>query len=123
MYYIAVENGLDNLANYLTEKGYKVDSFYESQKNNSEYFQKYDAIVTNNINRNILEIQDEITGASGINSDLLGIQYGISKDTPINTGILNENALGLTENFTSVPIINAYNLTPKEVTEKLHSLR
>ncbi|MCY6959248.1 YkuS family protein [Clostridium brassicae] len=119
MYYIAVEKGLEHLANYLKEKGFKVDSFYENEKNNLEYFRKYDAIVTNEINRNILEIHDEITGASGINSNLIGIQYGLSTVSPINTGILNENAITLS---TSIPIINAYNLTPEEVNEKLHSI-
>lgn len=123
MPYIAIEKGLDNLTDYLIQQGYNIDEFYADVKNNPEYFNKYDAVVTNTSNQNVLDIKDDETNASGINGDFLGTQDAISPVSAVNSDILNSNDTGLNGVSSSVPVVSANNLTPEEVKEKLNDLK
>ncbi|MCY6369980.1 YkuS family protein [Clostridium ganghwense] len=123
MHYIAVEKGLDNVTDYLIQQGYNIEEFYEGMKSNPEYFNKFDAVVSSDLDRNILQITDERTTASGINAGILGTQEGLSSVSAINTGLVNENNIGLQEDFTSVPIVSANAMTPEQIQEKIDNLK
>lgn len=123
MPYIAIEKGLDNLTDYLVQQGYNIDEFYADVKNNPEYFNKYDAVVTNSSNPNVLDIKDDETNATGVNGDFLGTQDAISSVSAVNSDILNPNNTGLNEMTSSVPVVPANNLTPEEVNQKLNDLK
>lgn len=63
---IAIEPALSNVKNYLTEKGYTVESMTEGEKQN---LQQYDAIVVTGLSKNLLGIEDTDTRAVVINAD------------------------------------------------------
>ncbi|QGU93997.1 hypothetical protein GOM49_01580 [Clostridium bovifaecis] len=115
---IAVESGLHEYANYLRNSGYTVEEFHGDMKNNSSFFNRFDAIVTSKTDDNAFDLEDEITSSSVINSDLLNIQGGLSTHYAVNTGLLNENAFGL-RRHSSVPTIYANERTPEQVKDAI----
>jgi len=58
---IAVEKGLNNVADYLTKEGYTVEILSEAIDNNASRLDRYDAIVTADYNTNMLGFSDTET--------------------------------------------------------------
>lgn len=65
---IAVEHNLTPVKEYLTEKGYKVDSIDFSQEYGKNIDQ-YGALVITGMNRNFLGVQDVVSKIPVINAD------------------------------------------------------
>lgn len=119
---IAVENNLHRYANYLRNEGYNVEEFYNSMKSNSSYFDQFDAVVVSEFGDNVLDIRDEVTGSSAINSGILNIQDSSSAQSAINSGLLNENDIGIKKHFTSKPTIYANGKSPEAVKNDIERL-
>ncbi|HHY81629.1 MAG TPA: YkuS family protein [Clostridiales bacterium] len=54
---IAVQKGLTQIADHLTEAGYKVFEFDTRQKGSKDFFRGFDAVVMMGMNDNIMGIQ------------------------------------------------------------------
>lgn len=61
-YKVAVENSLTPISDYLSKKGYNVDSI-DLSKEYSKGMEKYDAVVVTGLNENFLGIEDTNTKA------------------------------------------------------------
>jgi len=55
---IAVQKGLTHVINYLKSAGYRVFEFDTSQKNRSDFFDDFDAVVFTGLNNNVMGIQN-----------------------------------------------------------------
>lgn len=58
---VAVEQNLDNVREYLEERGIKTEKFSGSQLINASNISKYDAIVVSGSNKDLLGIQNTST--------------------------------------------------------------
>lgn len=58
---IAVQKGLSQVANYLSEAGYKVFEFDTRQKASKDFLDGFDAVVMTGMNDNFMGIQDTST--------------------------------------------------------------
>lgn len=65
---IAIERNLSNIENYLRNEGYEVQEIDEKMKNDESYFEKFDAIVLNDISRNIMGFEDVVTSIPTIDA-------------------------------------------------------
>jgi hypothetical protein len=54
---IAVQRGLGSVIDHLREAGYKVFEFDTRQKNHSDFFDGFDAVVFTGLNDNVMGIQ------------------------------------------------------------------
>lgn len=64
---IAIEPNLTTVKNYLTDKGYDVESIKFNESSNN--LENYDAIVVSGLSTNFLGVQDTETQAVVINAD------------------------------------------------------
>ncbi|MCX7884878.1 MAG: YkuS family protein [Caloramator sp.] len=58
---VAVEQNLDNVKEYLEERGIKTEQFSGSQFLNASKISKYDAIIVSGSNKDLLGMQDTQT--------------------------------------------------------------
>lgn len=65
---VGIEQGLENVAQYLKEQGCQVDILSGSIDDNMNKLNSYDCIVTSGLNSNALGIQDTSTKAPVINA-------------------------------------------------------
>lgn len=65
---IAIEKGLDNVAEYLTSSGFSVEMLSESIDDNISTLNDYDAIVTAGYNTDMMGISDTSTLAPVVNA-------------------------------------------------------
>ncbi len=65
---IAIERDLSNIQNYLRNEGYEVQEIDEKMKNDPSCFNKFDAIVLNDISRNMMGFEDVVTSTQTIDA-------------------------------------------------------
>lgn len=65
---IAIERDLSNIENYLRNEGYEVQEIDEKMKNDPSCFDKFDAIVLNDISRNMMGCEDVVTSTPTIDA-------------------------------------------------------
>jgi len=65
---VAVEKGLSNVQNFLTQQGITVETLDTQNKANSQYLSQYDAIVVSSLDNNVMGITNTLTKIPIINA-------------------------------------------------------
>ncbi|WMJ79147.1 YkuS family protein [Clostridium sp. MB40-C1] len=65
---IAIEDSLTNVENYLKNAGYEVKKIDEKMKNNPACLNEYDAVVLNDLSRNMMGFENAITSIPTIDA-------------------------------------------------------
>ncbi|MFT5875321.1 MAG: galactitol-specific phosphotransferase system IIB component [Clostridium sp.] len=65
---IAVQKGLKEVADYLSEEGYTVKEFENRKKNAGNFLNRYDAVIVTGENQNIMGVEDTISKTSIIDA-------------------------------------------------------
>lgn len=116
---VAVQEGLNDYDKYITSKGHHVEKFKSQDQICSSYFNNFDALVVGEFDYNTLDLKDEVTNASGLNSGILNTQDAVIPNYVINSAMLNENYTGKRKSFASVPTIFAYGRTKEQVKHEI----
>lgn len=58
MKHIAVEKGLGNISDYLSDYGYEIYEIDAAQKDNKDFIVGFDAVVLTGLNTNFIGVQD-----------------------------------------------------------------
>jgi galactitol-specific phosphotransferase system IIB component len=66
---VAIEKGLSNVKNYLSNEGYNVKEFDNRKKGAKNFLNKFDAVVTTGEDKNIMGFEDTITNTTIINAN------------------------------------------------------
>lgn len=66
---IAVEKGLTNIKDYLSQLGYNVSEFDTNHRTDSSYFDQFDCVITAGLDDNMMGIDDTTTKVPMINAN------------------------------------------------------
>jgi hypothetical protein len=121
---IAVQNGLDEYAAYLSNAGYDVERFNKSKKINSSFFERYDAVVLNEFEDDLLALEQDNTDTSAINEGMLNNQDTVFHQAALNTDMVNQNIVGLNIDSSSAskPTVFVNKKTVEQVKAELDSI-
>ncbi|MCY6959101.1 YkuS family protein [Clostridium brassicae] len=65
---IAIEDSLTNVESYLKNAGYEVKKIDEKMKGNPACLNEYDAVVLNDLSRNMMGFEDAVTSVPTIDA-------------------------------------------------------
>jgi hypothetical protein len=121
---IAVQNGLEDYAAYLSNAGYDVVPFNKSKKSNSSFFEEYDAVILSEFEDDLLQLEQDNTDTSAINEGMLNNQDTVFHQAAINTDMVNQNEVGLRMNSepTSKPTVFVNRKSVEQVKAELDSI-